>query len=83
MNVTVVHLRPLTTEVKRLASANERIARALEHLCVVYGITLDATDPAPEIETEVTVATDYDTALREAMDEARRLGVRAPAPDDD
>lgn len=78
MNITVVHLNPLTREVKRLADAAERQSRILELLLThLTGMRLDKPAPVDD-SPEVTYSDDFTTAVREAEDEAIRLGFKAP-----
>lgn len=79
MNFTVVRLKPLTDQVKRLADAQERTATALEAICTYFGVrTAPITEVENQGEPEVTYATDEATALRELEEEAIRLGYKPP-----
>lgn len=79
MNVTIVRLSPLTKQVKRLADAQERTSACLEALCAHYGIRMSPISPEEDKgDPEVGYLTDEAAAIREAEEEAMRLGYRPP-----
>ena len=69
---------------KHLVAAVTRVAVALESLLRVhYGIDLAPVQaPGDAPDAGVTYADDLTTALREADAEARRMGLKAPAEED-
>lgn len=83
MNVNIVRLAPLTAETKRLADAQERIAKCLEAICAFNGIRIAAILPEEEQGEEgLAYQTDEMTAVREAEDELRKMGYKAPEEPD-
>lgn len=83
MNITIVRLAPLTTQVRRMADAQERTALALEMLCSHFGIRLTPISREEEQgDPSVSYQTDEDTAIREAEEEAIRLGYRPPTEEE-